>query len=228
MPLPALPLPLPLFPLPGRPRAWTRFWAGTTGGTAKFRPTPAQLNSFARWIEKGAIIQNVTNTQLNRWAGQSKSWTPGTVRTCLSKKFGKTCIKAVAWNKTGGFIVAKVDVDASPEISQALGVQSVPTCFLLKEGRPVDAFAGAVSEKQLMEFLAKNGVQPADGGEEEEDSGPIAIAAAMVADGDAEGALAMLKELNDEEALDLDGILSYAELQAQTGDSDGASATLEA
>ena len=78
----------------------------TTGSTSKFRPTPAQLNSFARWVDKGAIIQTVSNTQLNRWSGSPKTWTPGTVRTCLSKKFGKTCIKAVAYNKTGGFIVA--------------------------------------------------------------------------------------------------------------------------
>ena len=62
-------------------------------------------------------------------------------------------LEKVAADYAGGFVVAKVDVDGSPEIAQALGVQSVPTCFLLKEGRPVDAFAGAVSEKQLIDFL---------------------------------------------------------------------------
>jgi len=143
------------------------------------------------------------------------------------KTLGPT-LEKVAKDYAGGFIVAKVDVDASPEIAQALGVQSVPTCFLLTEGRPVDAFTGAVSEKQLIEFLTKNGVLRGEGGEEEEDSGPIAIAQAMVADGDTEGALAMLKELNDEEALDLDGVLSFAELQAESGDTDGSNATLDA
>ena len=137
-------------------------------------------------------------------------------------------LEKVAADYAGGFVVAKVDVDGSPEIAQALGVQSVPTCFLLKEGRPVDAFAGAVSEKQLIDFLTKNGVEPGEGGAEEEDSGPIAIAEAMVADGDMEGALEMLKELCAEEALDLDGVLAYAELQAQAGDADGAAATLDA
>ena len=143
------------------------------------------------------------------------------------KTLGPT-LEKVAKDYAGGFIVAKVDVDASPEIAQALGVQSVPTCFLLTEGRPVDAFTGAVSEKQLIEFLTKNGVLRGEGEAEEEDSGPIAIAQAMVADGDTEGALTMLKELNDEEALDLDGVLSYAELQAESGDTDGANATLDA
>ena len=143
------------------------------------------------------------------------------------KTLGPT-LEKVAKDYAGGFIVAKVDVDASPEIAQALGVQSVPTCFLLTEGRPVDAFTGAVSEKQLIEFLTKNGVLRGEGEAEEEDSGPIAIAQAMVADGDTEGALTMLKELNDEEALDLDGVLSYAELQAESGDTDGSNATLDA
>ncbi len=144
------------------------------------------------------------------------------------KTLGPT-LEKVANDYAGGFIVAKVDVDASPEIAQALGVQSVPTCFLLTEGRPVDAFTGVVSEKQLLEFLTNHGVLRGEGGEEEEDdSGPIAIAQAMVAEGDTEGALAMLKELHDEEALDLDGVLSYAELQAESGDTDGSNATLAA
>ncbi len=79
------------------------------------------------------------------------------------KTLGPT-LEKVANDYAGGFIVAKVDVDASPEIAQALGVQSVPTCFLLTEGRPVDAFTGAVSEKQLIEFLTKNGVLRGEGG----------------------------------------------------------------
>jgi hypothetical protein len=78
----------------------------TAGAGAKFRPTPSQLNTFARLIDKGAQIQRVTNSQLNRWAGRNRTWTPGSVKSVLSSKFGRTCIKAVAFNKTGGFIVA--------------------------------------------------------------------------------------------------------------------------
>lgn len=78
----------------------------TAGAGAKFRPTPSQLNTFARLIDKGAQIQRVTNSQLNRWAGRSRNWTPGAAKSVLSRKFGKSSIKAVAFNKTGGFIVA--------------------------------------------------------------------------------------------------------------------------
>ena len=78
----------------------------TTGGTSKSRPTPAQLNTFAKWVDKGAMIQNVTPTQLNRWAGKPQNWTTISAKQQLFSKYGKSCIKAVTSSKTGGFIVA--------------------------------------------------------------------------------------------------------------------------
>ena len=141
------------------------------------------------------------------------------------KTLGPVLEKGAA-DYNGGFILAKVDVDKSPEIAQALGVQSVPTVFLLKGGRPVDAFAGVVTEKQLQEFMTKNGVEAGEPSEEE-DAGPIAAAQAMAAAGDFDGAISMLAELNAEEALDLDGVLCLAELQAESGDVEAAGQTLD-
>jgi hypothetical protein len=77
----------------------------TMGAGTSYRPTPTQLSSFAKWIDKGATLQNVTATQLNRWCGGNRSWTVSAVRNTLADKFGKNCIKAVAFNKSGGFIV---------------------------------------------------------------------------------------------------------------------------
>jgi putative thioredoxin len=141
------------------------------------------------------------------------------------KTLGPVLEKAAA-DYNGAFILAKVDVDKSPEIAQALGVQSVPTVFLLKGGRPVDAFAGVVTEKQLQEFMTKNEVEAGEPSEEE-DAGPIAAAQAMAAAGDFAGAISMLAELNAEEALDLDGVLCLAELQAESGDVEAAGQTLD-
>lgn len=81
----------------------------TMGTPSSKRPSPAQLNSFSKWIDKGAVLQNVSNTQLNRWAGatpKSKDWSVASAKSTLAKQFGKTSIKAVAFNKSGGFIVA--------------------------------------------------------------------------------------------------------------------------
>jgi hypothetical protein len=80
--------------------------AQTTSGAAKNRPTPAQLNSISKWIDKGAVLKSVTNTQLNRWAGTNRNWTPNAAKSTLASKWGKSCVKAVAYNKSGGFIVA--------------------------------------------------------------------------------------------------------------------------
>lgn len=81
-------------------------WGQTTGAGSKHRPTPNQLNTFSKWIDKGASIQNVSSTQLNRWYGKQRNWTVNSAKQQLTNKYGKNYIKAVAWNKSGGFIVA--------------------------------------------------------------------------------------------------------------------------
>lgn len=90
-----------------------------TKGAAKFsRPSPTQLNSFANWINKGAIIQTVSSAQVARWAKSTsknystKSPSPTSCKTVLCAKFGKNTIKAVCRTKSGSFMVA-----TSPTVS---------------------------------------------------------------------------------------------------------------
>lgn len=66
----------------------------------------------------------------------------------------------VAEEYGGAFLVAKVDVDAEPALAQAFGAQSIPLCFLVSEGRPLDSFTGAVDGAALRKLLGKHGVQP--------------------------------------------------------------------
>ncbi|MDP9116435.1 MAG: thioredoxin domain-containing protein, partial [Actinomycetota bacterium] len=54
----------------------------------------------------------------------------------------------------GSWILAKIDVDANPRISQALQVQSIPTVFAVIGGQLVPGFQGALPEAQLREFVA--------------------------------------------------------------------------
>lgn len=76
------------------------------------RPTPTTLNTFANWINKGAIIQTVSPVQVAKWAkSKNKTFktTTGTPTSCknvLCAKFGKSTIKAVCRTKTGSFMVA--------------------------------------------------------------------------------------------------------------------------
>ena len=53
----------------------------------------------------------------------------------------------------GAWILAKVDVDANPRISQVFGVQSIPTVVAIAGGQPIDAFAGALPEPEIRQWL---------------------------------------------------------------------------
>ena len=84
----------------------------TCGAAKRSRPTTAVLNTFANWINKGAIVQTCSSAQVSRWARDCKknfnarTVTPTTCRNILATAFGKTTIKAVARTKTGSFMVA--------------------------------------------------------------------------------------------------------------------------
>lgn len=58
--------------------------------------------------------------------------------------------------ETGGAVeLAKVDVDANPQIAQAFQVQSIPAVFALREGKVVDSFVGALPEAAVRDFVEK-------------------------------------------------------------------------
>ncbi len=104
-------------PVPGYQSVWNsfnnkiasyKFLTNQTMGAAKFgRPTPASLNTFAKWIEKGALVHKVTAAQLKRWSHSTQSFkTVASAKSAMCQKFGKGPIKAVICNRTGGFLVA--------------------------------------------------------------------------------------------------------------------------
>jgi putative thioredoxin len=57
-------------------------------------------------------------------------------------------------DETGGkVLLAKVDVDANPGISQAFRVQSIPAVFVVRDGRPEQGFVGAQPEEVVRQFV---------------------------------------------------------------------------
>jgi putative thioredoxin len=76
-------------------------------------------------------------------------------------------LERLAAEGDGSWILAKVDVDANPRISQALQVQGIPAVKAIVDGQLVDEFTGALPEPQVRQWLAgfvggAAGAAPAD------------------------------------------------------------------
>jgi putative thioredoxin len=64
-------------------------------------------------------------------------------------------LEKLAIEANGGFILAKVDVDANPQLSAALQVQSIPMVVAIVAGQVADGFLGALPEAQVREWLGQ-------------------------------------------------------------------------
>jgi len=62
-------------------------------------------------------------------------------------------LETLAAEYAGRWILAKVDVDANPQISAAFKVQSIPAVFAVIKGQPVPLFQGAYPEAQIRQIL---------------------------------------------------------------------------
>lgn len=114
---------------------------------------------------------------------------------------------------TGGRVVlAKVNVDDSPEVSASFRVQGIPAVYAVADGKVVDGFVGAQGQAAVEEFVAR--LLPS----EEEDE-----VAALVAAGDE----ASLRRALEIEAGHEGATVALAELLVDRGDTEGALALLE-
>jgi len=64
-------------------------------------------------------------------------------------------IEQVIGETAGAVELAKVDVDANPQIARAFQVQSIPAVYALKDGQVVDGFIGAQPEHLVREFVER-------------------------------------------------------------------------
>jgi putative thioredoxin len=99
-------------------------------------------------------------------------------------------LEKLATEANGAFVLAKVDVDANPQLSAALQVQSIPMVVAVVAGQVVDGFLGAMPEAQVKQWLGQVlqvaeqlGLQPGAAGTLTADgAGPADAAEAMAAD----------------------------------------------
>lgn len=82
------------------------------------------------------------------WCGPCKSLMP--------------VLEKLANEYQGQFLLAKVNADEQQMIAGQFGVRSLPTVMIMKDGQPVDGFAGAQPEQEVRKMLEKHLPSPAD------------------------------------------------------------------
>ena len=114
----------------------------------------------------------------------------------------------------GRFSLVKIDSDEQQELSQAFGIRSIPTCVLMKDGKPIDGFMGAIPEGKLREFLDKH-IPSTDVLHAQEDAQE---ALQDLAAGDVDTALLRLQEALHADPANDDIRFDYIKLLITTGD----------
>ena len=86
---------------------------------------------------------------------------------CAPCKQLSPILEELALEYAGRLLIAKVDADAEPSISQALQVQSIPSVFAVIKGQLIPLFQGAYPKDQvkqifdkLLELAAEQGLNP--------------------------------------------------------------------
>jgi putative thioredoxin len=151
----------PAAPAPGAAPAGASGSGGPAAPSLVFDVTD---QSFPQALELSRTVPVVVDLWAE-WCGPCKQLSP--ILEKVVKELG------------GRLVLAKVDVDANPQLTQAFRAQSIPMVVALVAGQPVPLFTGAVPEQQvrevfaqLLQLAAQNGVTgtiPVDGAATDEE-----------------------------------------------------------
>ena len=91
------------------------------------------------------VLQSETPVLVDYWA----EW-------CGPCKMIAPVLEDMAKEYAGRLTVAKLDIDANPEITSQFGIRGIPTLILFKSGKPHAQKVGALSKSQLTAFVDSN------------------------------------------------------------------------
>jgi putative thioredoxin len=140
------------------------------------------------------------------WCGPCRALTP--------------VLERVVGDAGGKFLLAKVNIDAHPELAARYGVRSIPNVKAFVDGEVVDEFLGVVPEAAIRRFLEAVLPSPSEKLRR--------VAQAEIARGDLEGAVAKLREAVTLDADNSAARTDLAELLVARGEFADADAALAA
>jgi putative thioredoxin len=143
-----------------QPRDFSLYGAvdlGARQAAAQRRQQTAQSDGSATPSD-GAVIE-VTEQTFNTDVVERSRTTPVVIDLwadwCGPCKQLSPVLEKLAAEADGTWILAKVDVDANPQLAAALQVQSIPMVAAVIGGQLVDAFLGAMPEAQVRQWLGQ-------------------------------------------------------------------------
>jgi len=92
--------------------------------------------NFQEGVAKGIVLVDFWAP----WCGPCKQMNP--------------IIERIA-TKNPDLIIAKVDIDESPQIATKFNILSIPTIIIFKDGEPKEQTVGVVSEKTILDKIAR-------------------------------------------------------------------------
>lgn len=135
-----------------------------------------------------------------QWCGPCKQLTP--------------VLEKVVRSFNGKVRLVKINIDEHPAIAGQLRVQSIPTVYAFRDGRPVDGFAGAQPESQVRAFVER--LVGDDMGADLAEA--VAEATKLLEAGDVQSAAEIFAAVIKEDRENVDALAGLAKCYLKTGD----------
>ena len=143
------------------------------------------------------------------WCGPCKQLTP-----ILEK-----VVKAAG----GRVRLVKINIDEHPAIAGQLRVQSIPTVYAFKDGKPLDGFQGALPEGQIKQFVDRL-IGPDDGAPDLEEA--LAAAEQAMAENALQEAAEIYAAVLQEDKQNVAALAGLAQCYLKSGDLERAEQTI--